>query len=616
MKRKITVTVLTALAVSGITLMGCSEDSESYEGQDSKLTISVNTAEMAKTKALIEETTLPEGSKIGISLKNLDGGNYDNEQYNNIEWTASGTGASQTWASISDVLLSATIGKVYAYYPYSSNVTSIDAVPVTASSQVDYMYAKPTAGICYGENVVRLTMNHALAAIRLSIKKGDYIGECNVTSVSVKGNTAATDAMLNAETGKLSNVTGKNKAISLSQSFTANSNTAQNMDVIVVPSGESSKLTFTITVDNKEYECTEAPITLQKGYIYCYTLTVNDSNLSVSGVTIDNWNYTDSGDMFLDLGWRVSVKGETSGIAFSNTVSDGILTMKAVPVEYGRRVAKVNIEGDAKIKQSVDKVTGVLTIEVSDLKSNVTLKFNGFDSWQDITEDGVYYVAENGSIVFSASTSCIGIVLVADGHKFMIEKNEDRNESYITAGADKISSSYFYWGEYDIDQSGIINYINAHSSSGWGYIPDENENYGGDPKIPGDISTWIGDYALADWEGKANSEILKKVISGGSSYTSNATIGHVLNSFLSSSDAKGYEEWYIPSCGQLALMYRNMNKINLALTDIGGQKMASDIYWASSEDSSKKAWYVNFSSGVMGSYDKNNSYRVRLVRDI
>ena len=615
MKHKIVVTALTALATIGITFVSCSKDNEGYEERDARLSISVNTAEMPKTKALIEETTLPEGSKIGVSLKNLDGGDYDDGQYNNNEWTASGTGGAQTWISTSDILLSATKGKAYAYYPYNSSVTSMDAVPVTTSSQVDYMYAKPTAGICYGENTAQLTMNHALAAVRLSIRKGNYTGECNVTSISVKSNAVATDATLNAETGKLSNISGKNTAISLPQNFAAG-NTARNVDVIVVPSGESSKITFTLTIDNKEYDCEEAPITLQKGNIYCYTLTINDSSLSVSGVAIDNWNYTNTGDMFIDLGWRVSVKGETSGIAFSNTVSDGTLIMKAVPVEYGRRIAKVSTAGDAEIKQSVDKVTGVLTIEVVNLKSNVTLTFNGFDSWQDITEDGIYYVAENGSIVFSASTSCIGIVLVANGHKFMIEKNEDKNKSYTAAGTDKISSSYFYWGEYDTDQSDIPNYTNAHSSSGWGYIPDEDGNYGGDPKIPGDLSTWVGNYALADWEGKANSEVLKKVTSGGGSNTSNATIGQVLNTFLASSDAKGYEEWYIPSCGQLALMYRNMNKINTALADIGGQMLASDIYWASSEDSSKKGWYVNFNGGVMGSYDKNNGYRVRFIRDL
>ena len=73
MKHKIVVTALTALATIGITFVSCSKDNEGYEERDARLSISVNTAEMPKTKALIEETTLPEGSKIGVSLKNLDG---------------------------------------------------------------------------------------------------------------------------------------------------------------------------------------------------------------------------------------------------------------------------------------------------------------------------------------------------------------------------------------------------------------------------------------------------------------------------------------------------------------------------------------------------------------
>lgn len=92
MKHKIVVTALTALATIGITFVSCSKDNEGYEERDARLSISVNTAEMPKTKALIEETTLPEGSKIWSFPKEFRRGDYDDGQYNNIEWTASGTG--------------------------------------------------------------------------------------------------------------------------------------------------------------------------------------------------------------------------------------------------------------------------------------------------------------------------------------------------------------------------------------------------------------------------------------------------------------------------------------------------------------------------------------------
>ena len=110
---------------------------------------------------------------------------------------------------------------------------------------------------------------------------------------------------------------------------------------------------------------------------------------------------------------------------------------------------------------------------------------------------------------------------------------------------------------------------------------------------------------------------------GGGSYTSYATIGHVLNTFLASADAKGYDDWYIPSCGELSLIYMNLTSVNNALSAIGGQQFnTSTIYWSSSEVDAKKAWYVNFVNGhvdsgygVIGNI-KGDHYRVRFVRDI
>lgn len=705
MKRKIIGTAMAVLATIGITLVSCSEDYESYEEQNnpssSQLDISVSTPEMSQTRGLIEGTTLPGGSKIGISLTNSSGENYDNKQYNNIEWTASGTGASQTWASASNILLSATAGNVYAYYPYSSSVTSMETVPVITSSQTDYMYAIPATGIYDGKRTAQLTMKHALAAVRLSIKKGNYTGTCNVTSVSVKGNAVATGATLNAKTGILSNPTGANTAISLSRNFTASS-TAQNVDMIVVPSGTSSQLTFTITIDGKSYTSTTTALSLLQGNIYSYNLTVNASSLSISGVTIDSWNYTDSGDLFLDLGYKVYVKGNTSDIAFNNTVSNGVLTMKAVPITYGKQVKTVTTTGTATITQPVDETTGMRTITVSALKSDVTLTFNGIDynvvvggnttgltwtkntagdgtvtiaatptvqgtkvkevsgsgsgtltqtlneitgvrtitiknigstytvtfagcedidPWKDVTANGIYYVAADGSKADSPSSSCIGIVLVTGKHRFMIEKNEDKNAIYKTV-AQQLGSSNTYtfsWGGYGTDQPDIPTYTGTgggFSDSG-NYLPHEDGSYSSSSyQMNGDYTTWTTG-AVSDFNGKANSEVIKGITTNGSSSSTNTPMGILMNTFNSTANANyGYTDWYIPSCGQLALMFRKMQSINNALNAISGQPLASVNYWSSSEYSSNFGWRVYFFSGLVSNSNKNNYYRVRFVRDI
>lgn len=104
---------------------------------------------------------------------------------------------------------------------------------------------------------------------------------------------------------------------------------------------------------------------------------------------------------------------------------------------------------------------------------------------------------------------------------------------------------------------------------------------------------------------------------GGGSYTSYATIGHVLNTFLAGVDAKGYDDWYIPSCGQLSLICMHLTSVNNALSAIGGQQFNTPaLYWSSSEYSSNYGWSVYFGTGGVSGSDKSLRYRVRFVRDI
>ena len=425
-------------------------------------------------------------------------------------------------------------------------------------------------------------------------------------------------------------------------------------------------------------------------------------SLSISGVTIDSWNYTDSGDLFLDLGYKVYVKGNTSDIAFNNTVSNGVLTMKAVPITYGKQVKTVTTTGTATITQPVDETTGMRTITVSALKSDVTLTFNGIDynvvvggnttgltwtkntagdgtvtiaatptvqgtkvkevsgsgsgtltqtlneitgvrtitiknigstytvtfagcedidPWKDVTANGIYYVAADGSKADSPSSSCIGIVLVTGKHRFMIEKNEDKNAIYKTV-AQQLGSSNTYtfsWGGYGTDQPDIPTYTGTgggFSDSG-NYLPHEDGSYSSSSyQMNGDYTTWTTG-AVSDFNGKANSEVIKGITTNGSSSSTNTPMGILMNTFNSTANANyGYTDWYIPSCGQLALMFRKMQSINNALNAISGQPLASGYYWSSSEYSSGSGWIVGFNNGLVNGYNKGGLYRVRFVRDI
>ena len=241
-----------------------------------------------------------------------------------------------------------------------------------------------------------------------------------------------------------------------------------------------------------------------------------------------------------------------------------------------------------------------------------------FKSSYNNVGDGVYAVNKNLRLipVSEADNTCIGIALVYDRHRIMIEKNEDSNQSYKDASAGYNRNYLFYWGGYGTDQPGITNYNELDESNTSGYLKSEHGSYISTPNISANITAWTSG-ALSDWDGKTNSEVLKKVTVGGGGYNGYVTIGRVLNAFLASPDANGYNDWYIPSCPQLSLIWMKLNSVNNALSAIGGKQFnISNIYWSSSERSSNYGWKLNFSSGLVGRVAKTNSYRVRFIRDI
>lgn len=73
--------------------------------------------------------------------------------------------------------------------------------------------------------------------------------------------------------------------------------------------------------------------------------------------------------------------------------------------------------------------------------------------------------------------------------------------------------------------------------------------------------------------------------------------------------------WWLPSLGELGLIYEKYDAINAALEKISGATRLSRItYWSSTEHSNTAAWILNFSNGFRGYNAKTiYEYRVRPV---
>lgn len=64
-------------------------------------------------------------------------------------------------------------------------------------------------------------------------------------------------------------------------------------------------------------------------------------------------------------------------------------------------------------------------------------------------------------------------------------------------------------------------------------------------------------------------------------------------------------KWWLPSLGELMMIYANMRKINYALSLINGAtQLAETWYWSSTEYSATNAWGLYLSYGYAGSHAK------------
>lgn len=120
--------------------------------------------------------------------------------------------------------------------------------------------------------------------------------------------------------------------------------------------------------------------------------------------------------------------------------------------------------------------------------------------------------------------------------------------------------------------------------------------------------------ALDDWTGKANTAAqITHTECSGASYAP----GFCAQYSRVNANGKGLTagRWWLPSLGELMMIYANMRKINYALSLIeGATQLAETWYWSSTESSAAYAWFLGLGSGGAGGYSKAASQgRVRAV---
>ena len=120
--------------------------------------------------------------------------------------------------------------------------------------------------------------------------------------------------------------------------------------------------------------------------------------------------------------------------------------------------------------------------------------------------------------------------------------------------------------------------------------------------------------ALNDWAGKQNTAAQ---ITHAECSSNAYAPGYCANYSRVNANSKGLTagKWWLPSLGEMMMIYANMTKINYALSLISGAtQLAEAAYWTSTEGSAANAWHLNLGYGIAYSNTKASyTYHVRPV---
>ena len=370
------------LAAVFVTAAACSPTDEfpAYTISDkAELSISVNT--QPPTKGMITERVLPDGSELCIGIFNTDGSNYMGKNYGHLYFKAENGPGTQIWKPSGQVLLGESEGILYAYYPYSMySGGDIRHIFVEADSytQDDFMYAGPYTGLNMDNKHVDITLKHALAAIKLTTRRGSYEGAGAIRSIGLGGYCGGYQGYFDVTQGKFTEVS-TGGIIYPTTSFNL-SDGPNEQYIMLIPTGEPGDLMIRMTIDEVYYTKTIPNFMIEQGKITNLNLSVDKGKLTINSVTLSEWAVTARGEATALADYRVTLTGDQEGISIGTVIDDnGKVTITAVPyISKEASVNPVTFEGTATFSQEVNENSGVRTIVIEDLESNVRVIFDGY----------------------------------------------------------------------------------------------------------------------------------------------------------------------------------------------------------------------------------------------
>ena len=298
--------ILSQLLCIGAVFTSCTDDEVVNQADKAPLQISVNAKVAKQSRAIVHGEWLPSGSSIGVSLFTPTGDDYDEQGYYNIQYKGMGDEEDQVWSSMGVTpTISANEAALIAYHPYNDDEDlDLTAIPVEIATQTDYMFSSPLFGITNAAPKADIVLDHALTAIRVKLVLGDFTGDASVSEIAVASSGLGVSALMDIFTsnGAFKDITGQGDKFTLPVDFEL-STTGTDNDIMFVPDASvvSGVTTVSATIGGKKYTAgIEFDEAYKQGYIYTYTLTLNNSGFSVTKVNVNPWETGNNDDAVLE----------------------------------------------------------------------------------------------------------------------------------------------------------------------------------------------------------------------------------------------------------------------------------------------------------------------------
>lgn len=155
------------------------------------------------------------------------------------------------------------------------------------------------------------------------------------------------------------------------------------------------------------------------------------------------------------------------------------------------------------------------------------------------------------------------------------------------------------------------------SSAKWSSKPVSSSDMHGSVQISEVTTTSDRITALNDFAGRANTTaIINGSTSSNVTNTADYAAGFCNKYSRTNANGTGLTagRWWLPSIGEIVMIWANFDKINYALSKISGAtQLQANWYWSSTQYSATNAWNLYLRDGYMGNYYKFNQLRVRPV---